>query len=588
MTTQTHTVPLSALKFGHDKKAPVQINPRVVNRTEAIDVLAKSIKHVGLVLPIAVTKNGSGDWYVVDGNRRLAALQKLAKEGVIEKDHPVPVHPTNLDLADAKALAANVTALPLHPVDKFERFDALRLTMSEQEIADAFALSAKEVKQVLALGALSPKVMDAWRKGEIDKQVAQVFTLAGSHKAQDAVFAKLAKEHNLRSPWAVRQAIVGDDARYGSWLNFVGQDVYEKAGGKVTVDLFGDDHVVSSPALLKQLVDQAVEAKRAELLADGWSFAVTSEEAGNRWMYQRINVKPKFTKEQVARVKELEKLLDGDKEPENFEALDSEHRALMDAGEIAGYTPEQKKKAGCYLALTPDGIEIDYGLVKPKAGASPTATKAADKADKKPKEPTAISNALSQRLSEQLNDALAECLKADPDLALAAVVAGFGASTSYAPGKPISVTERGLRTKQGGVGRTFDFASALHSLIESGRQNALNALAVVAARAVDTQCQLAERPPLKDKGIAALVNATKASAFRKAIAEKFDAKDYFASSNKATCLKAVEEALGKDHVKKIASWSKPDVAKYALTNVGKTKWLPPQLRSAHYDGPGKK
>lgn len=581
MGTHTHTLPLSSLKFGHDKKAKVSINARKTNRLEGIDTLARSIKHVGLVLPLAVVENGSG-YHVVDGNRRLAALQQLVQEKVIPADHPIPVLVHNDKLLDAKSLAANVTALPLHPVDKFERFNELLQTMSEQEIADAFSLKEKEVRQVLALGQLSDKVLAAWREGAIDGKCAEAFTLAPK-KRQDEVLAKLTKAHSLSS-WSIKNEIVGDN-KHGKLLEFVGVEAYEKAGGKVTTDLFGSDHIVSDPVLLKQLADDAIEAKKAALIADGWSFAGTEDEVGNRWTMHSLNVKPKFTKEQEKRVKEIEKILDGEDDVQHdYDALQTELDALLEAGTFAGFTPEQKKKSGCVLFMENGVLSIDYGRVKSKAAKPETATAKSKK--KAAPEGAGISNALTQRLSEQLSDAIAECLRADPDLALAAVVAGFGANQGWGGSKPISVQERGLRTKQGVTGKPSDFASTLKGMIDGGRQNALNALAVIAARAVDTQ-MLNGQLPLKEKGVAALANATKAAAFRKALADRFDAKDYFASINKATALKAVEETVGKDEARKLNAKPKADITKYCLANVPSTGWLPPELRTGHYNGPGK-
>ena len=52
--------------------------------------------------------------------------------------------------------------------------------------------------------------------------------------------------------------------------------------------------------------------------------------------------------------------------------------------------------------------------------------------------------------------------------------------------------------------------------------------------------------------------------------------------------KAVREAMGDDHARKVGAMGKADAAKFATANLPKLKWLPKQLRVAGYDGPTKK
>lgn len=46
--------------------------------------------------------------------------------------------------------------------------------------------------------------------------------------------------------------------------------------------------------------------------------------------------------------------------------------------------------------------------------------------------------------------------------------------------------------------------------------------------------------------------------------------------------------LATSEARKVAAKPKADVTKFAIANVPKTGWLPPELRTMHYDGPGAK
>ncbi len=46
-----------------------------------------------------------------------------------------------------------------------------------------------------------------------------------------------------------------------------------RAAGKINEDLFGSEHVVSDPALVMTMVNELLEAKRQEIIAEGWKDA---------------------------------------------------------------------------------------------------------------------------------------------------------------------------------------------------------------------------------------------------------------------------------------------------------------------------
>lgn len=512
-------------------------NVRKTGRDDGIAALAASIERYGVILPLAVDSAMT----VIDGGRRLRALQQLVEAGKLKASDEVPVivHADGADVG--MSLAANINTVPLHPVDQYEAFASLVETMTEKEIASAFALKPKQVRQVLALGRLSPKVRQAWREGLIDEDAAQAFTLA-DHKRQDAVFDEMRKQRSLWSG-SIRQAIVGDDRDSGRMLAFVGAKDYEKMGGEVRKDLFGDDDTVSDLPLLKEMADAKLAAQCTRLVKAGWSWAeVTPAQDHSRWGWKR-------------------------------------ERGTGEEGDQ--FTDAQKKRSGCFVSLGWEGeATTEGGFVRPKDEAP---AKPGDKAKpEKQKEPS-ISNALAQRLSEQLTEAVEACLAEHPAVALAAAAAALQHGSG-----PLKLQERGLSTKrQGMTAVRGSFASTLKGLLDSGKANVERMLAVHVAKSADLQTFNAQASPLGDKNTAALVDALPAKAMKKALADAFDAEDYFASASKTMCVLAIEDCFDEKKSNDLARKPKADVAKFATANCPKKGWLPPELRTSAYDGPGK-
>jgi ParB family chromosome partitioning protein len=63
-------------------------------------------------------------------------------------------------------------------------------------------------------------------------------------------------------------------------------------------------------------------------------------------------------------------------------------------------------------------------------------------------------------------------------------------------------------------------------------------------------------------------------------------ENYFSTAPKGFVLKAIGEAINADEARKIAGKSKPEIWKFALANIPRTGWLPKELRTVHYKGPG--
>lgn len=587
MTHVSH-VPLSALSI--DERANVRKTGR-----GAEPHFVGSIRAKGVIEPLTVRPNGKG-YKVVNGGKRLAALQFLAEEkdatanGIaVTSEYPVPVVIRDESDADARdtSLITNIVRADMHPADECEAFADLHKNgkgLSVKEIAIRYGIDEKRVRQRLALGAqLSQSVRDAWRENKIDNADAQAFTLAPDHKAQDAVLTKLLKSEHGFDADEIRQAFKIDED-IGKMLEFVGIDAYEARGGRVTRDLFGTNHQASDHKLVKAMTAEKLDAIAEKLVKeDGWAWAEVVPDTNSKWQYGRLSYKQSPTREERALMDELQHLLESDTlSDDEYRKLEAEHDAIEAAVIARSFKPDHKAKSGCFVAFGWRGLEIDYGRTRPEDKKKIEAQERAAERKKKnkdadgKKEPAnpVLSNAVMHRLSDQLTKAATKALVNDPSLALAAILAGFASG-----GDVVTVKSGGYNP------RAPKFASALAGFMKQKHADQLQALAQVAANAISMTVFSADHPPLKNPDIAALSNAIKPADMNKALRESFDAKDYFNSVSKPFLLKAITEAINADEARKVSGKPKGEIAKFAITNVPKTGWLPPELRTDHYDGP---
>jgi ParB family chromosome partitioning protein len=156
-------------------------------------------------------------------------------------------------------------------------------------IAKRFSKTERQVEQRLALGQLDDKVLAAYVEDKIGADAIRAFTQAPSKVAQVAALEKVLKGGHVNG-WTVRKALGMTDHDAGKYLELVGEEAYIKRGGKVSRDLFGSDHIVSDPGLIKAMVAELLDAKCKELVADGWKEATTVQPQ-NIWSYERIDAR---------------------------------------------------------------------------------------------------------------------------------------------------------------------------------------------------------------------------------------------------------------------------------------------------------
>jgi ParB family chromosome partitioning protein len=173
-------IPLDRLK-----KSPR--NARKTPHTEAeIEAYAASIAAKGmfqnLVVEPELDAGGqlTGFYFVTIGEgRRLAQLLRV-KRKEIKKTEPIRCVIDTANDPFEISLDENVTRAAMHPADQFEAFRELAENrgLGAEDIAARFGVTAHVVKQLLRLGAVSPKLMQVYRDSglTLDGSVALTLT----------------------------------------------------------------------------------------------------------------------------------------------------------------------------------------------------------------------------------------------------------------------------------------------------------------------------------------------------------------------------------------------------------------------------
>jgi ParB family chromosome partitioning protein len=597
-------VPLKMLKFGHEDGEG--INARVTGRDDGIAALAVNLRINGQIENLIVKEIDGGCFAVANGNRRLAAFHMIYGH---TSDQPIgcTLHNINETTAFEFSLATAITARQLHPVDQYEAFARLEEHgKTNEEIAAQYGMSEKEVRQALALGRLSPKIRQSWRAGTIKADVAKAFTLGLDHKAQDKVYDKLAKGGTIFEQY-VKQEFGADgiEEDIAQLLGFVGAEAYRSAGGIVTEDLFGNSHIISDEALLKQMSRQLLIAKCDELIEAGWGWAEIRDDLphGSQFWPPSQPKSMNYEGDEKSRfeaIKQQLESLDDDNSLSYAESEDLQEKLERELAQIGSavrarsFDAKKMKTLGCIVGVEDGRLGIAYGIKKPVEAKLPSASSGDDEADQKkpakaakPETPAQadeedISQALLTRLSIQLTNAAATALIQDEQLALSVLIAGAGCYSNC--GVKVSVSGLGSRGDRRSLLGAEDMKRALPLARKLKPAERITLLTQLAANALDFQHTSTDHND-PHEGAMAIVDAIDAKAFNAAARGAFDAKDYFAGVSKMLNLKAIEEALGPDLARQQAKNTKPEIVAFAIENVPTTGWLPLQLRAKGYDCP---
>lgn len=424
-------------------------SPRNVRKSS--DVLADlqlraDIAARGLLQNLVVRKGKRGKFEVEAGGRRLAALQALAEEGTLPKNHEVTclvIEGEESEVREA-SLAENFQRLAMNPADEAQAFATIiEAGASIEDVARRFGLTVRFVEGRLRLASLAPCVFEALAEGTITLDMAKAYGAISDVERQAHVYSDLQDAWYQITPDTIRRMVLdatvrGSDPR----AVLVGRAAYLAAGGRIERELFDDDASESwiDVALLEDLAHKAMEeaAEKAALeYGLAWVRPTLGTYVSNDLVegLSRLPCKPApMTEQEVQELGELEAdydrvaavLEDEDsdedevaKAEKELVVIDRAMRALNDRPPILA--DELKAEAGAFLVLSRNGeptlvpqfytetevITDDYGAI----GAVEESGTA------KPKG-SSLSQRLLDELAMQRRDILAIHLANDPALAL--------------------------------------------------------------------------------------------------------------------------------------------------------------------------
>ena len=392
MATAVQKITLSSSRdIPFNKLVLSQANVRRVKAGVSIEELAESIARRGLIqsLHVRPVVDGEGQetgmFEVPAGGRRYRALEMLAKQRRLNKTTPVPciVSAASSDvLIDEVSLAENIERAPLHPLDQFRAFQAMRdKGMTEEAIAAAFFVGVNVVKQRLRLVSVSPNLLEIYADDGMKLEQLMAFSVSHDHARQEQVWESVRNSWQ-KEPYHIRRMLTETTVRASDKRAvFVGVDVYEAAGGTVLRDLFESDDGgwLQDVGLLDRLVSEKLATIADEIATHGWKWveAAASIPYGVTHGLREIKGVPLdiTAEEQATRdalQEELDRLTaeyeDADELPDEVDARLGEIEAVIDAldNRPVRYDPDEIAIAGVFISIDANGsLSVDRGYVRP-------------------------------------------------------------------------------------------------------------------------------------------------------------------------------------------------------------------------------
>ncbi len=369
-----------------------QTNVRRVKAGVSIEELAASIARRGLIQSLHVRPlldeagADTGQYEVPAGGRRFRALELLVKQKRLAKTAPVPCivgDAASEVLSEEISLAENVERAPLHPLDQYRAFEAMRAKgMTEEAIAAAFFVPAQIVRQRLRLAAVAPELLDAYGEDAMTLEHLMAFTVTDDQDRQRQVWEAVQASYS-RTPQQIRRLLTETAVRASDRRAlFVGIEAYEAAGGRVLRDLFEEDHGgwLQDPTLLGRLVAEKLAAAAEEVAAEGWKWTETEINFpyGHTFSLREIDGDPvDLTEDEVAARAALAEEYDRletehaqtDEYPEEVDRRLGEIETALEAFDQRPmrFDPADIAIAGAFISIDPGGrLQIDRGYVRPE------------------------------------------------------------------------------------------------------------------------------------------------------------------------------------------------------------------------------
>tara|TARA_R110002049_G_scaffold247690_6_gene422216 strand:- start:8445 stop:10493 length:2049 start_codon:yes stop_codon:yes gene_type:complete len=641
--TKSKKITLSASRdIPFNKLLLSQSNVRQIKSGVSIEELAEDIARRTLLASLTVRpvldESGAetGMFEIPAGGRRYRALELLVKQRRLNKTALVPCVMRTDGLAEEDSLAENVQRAPLHPLDQFRAFQAMREKgKSEEEIAAAFFVSANVVKQRLKLAAVSATLLEAYAEDELTLDQLIAFTVNPDHERQEQVWEAL-KQHYSKQPYEIRRMLTEGAVRASDRrAQFVGLDNYIEAGGEILRDLFQTDDGgwLQDAALLETMVSEKLNEEAEAIRTEGWKWIEVAPDFpyGHTYDLRRIRGEAEPMSEEgeasyTALKAEYETLEDehaeADELPEEVDERLGEIETAMEAlqDRPIRFEAENYAIAGAFVSIDrAGGLRVERGYVRAEdepvaksdetsddtvdPSADPEAVDAADQPVDPDEDDDDGTKPLSDRLVCDLTVhrtmALRNSLSSDPQLAMLACLHTMVLQLFYHYGQDscIEITPKATHfgAQAEGLGDTA-YARAIDQRIETWAAN-------LPKEPEDLWDALTEwdsdsRDALFAHCVSMTVNAVQEPHYRKprqiahadVLAGILDldmakagwaptAESYLGRVTKAQILVAVREAKGDKDADRIAGFKKPDMVEAAEELLAGTDWLPQPLRT---------
>ena len=366
-----------------------QANVRRIKAGVSIEELAEDIARRTLlqsltVRPILDDEGAeTGMFEVPAGGRRFRALELLVKQKRLARTAPIPCVVRTEGLAEEDSLAENIQRAPLHPLDQFRAFLALREKgKSEEEIAAAFFVSVAVVRQRLRLAAVSPRLLDGYAEDGMTLDQLMGFTVNPDHARQEQVWEALQRSYT-KEPHQIRRMLTEGAVRASDKrAQFVGVETYQDTGGVILRDLFNADDGgwLQDPALLDRLVTEKLDREADTIRAEGWKWVEVLADFpyGHTYDLRRlIGEQRPLTEDEIAAHDalraELDKLEEGYCQTEDIpEEVDRRLAEIETALAVfeerpVVYAPDEITRSGTFVSIDGSGaLRIERGYVRPE------------------------------------------------------------------------------------------------------------------------------------------------------------------------------------------------------------------------------
>jgi len=389
MASAVRKITLSASRdIPFNKLVLSQANVRRVKAGVSIEELAEDIARRTLLQSITVRPvlddegAETGMFEIPAGGRRYRALELLVKQKRLARTAPIPCVVRTEGTPEEDSLAENVQRAPLHPLDQFRAFQALREKgQSEEEIAAAFFFSVAVVKQRLRLASVSPLLLEVYAEDGMTLDQLMAFTVSTDHERQEQIWEAIQRTYS-KEPYQIRRMLTEDAVRAcDKRARYVGED-YVAAGGAVMRDLFQSDDGgwLQDAKLLDRLVAEKLERDAEAIRAEGWKWieVATDFPYGHTYGLRHLQGERQPLSEDETAIREALRseadeleatYADADEIPDAVDARLSEIETALEAFEQRPvlYASEDVARAGAFVSIDGSGkLRIERGYVSPE------------------------------------------------------------------------------------------------------------------------------------------------------------------------------------------------------------------------------